>query len=420
MCVRSVSHLLLIVAFLAALLSPVGISTTSLTAAPRLEAAAAGLPTAVPAEFADLYATLDAKLKAIDGYISSRWRGDRHDVLFSTELLAANSNQGEALLRDQAWQSVILSLDALQALGVRGVKVAIKYPVLIPGFPRSAEYLDFFKRLSPELKRRNLTFLAQMTAGFREPAFSSLPVAGHYAGLTHERYRQEKRQMAETIIREIRPDYLTIENEPGTQAHNTGLSVTVQTFTDLVQHVLNGLDRRGVLVGAGAGTWDDLAYTQALARTGVDYIDMHIYPITGDFVVDRAFRIAEIARRAGKKVVLGEAWLYKARESDLRGSAVAAAPGLFARDAFSFWEPLDVEFLTVMGKLSHHMKIDFTSFFWSRYFYGYVEYSDATRRLPPVELFRLANREAARNMVATPPQPTRTGQAFQRLVRPGP
>jgi len=372
-----------------------------------------------PVQYVDLYAGLDAKLKAIDGVVTARSTGGKHDVTFSAELLPANANIGEPLFREQTWPAVLLNLDRLQQLGVRGVKVAVKYPVLIPSFPRSADYLEFYRRVGQELRRRNLKLLVQMTDGFRESAFSALPVEPYYAGLTWERYRREKRQMAETIIREIRPDYLTVQNEPGTQAHNTGLPMTVQNVTDLLEYVTRGLDKRGVLVGAGAGTWEDLAYAQSLARIGgLDYLDMHIYPITRDYVNDRAFRFAEVAQRAGKRVVIGEAWLYKASDQDLRAGNVAAAPGLFARDVFSFWEPLDAQFVTTVVKLSHAVKIDFTSFFWSRYFFGYADYSERTGRLSPGELSRLANAAAGRNMTADPPRMTQTGATLQRLIKP--
>ena len=373
---------------------------------------------APPPQYADLYAMLDAKLQTIDGLVSSRWSGAKSDA-FSAELLPANANIGEPLFREQTWSAVFLNLDRLQQLGVRGVKVAVKYPVLIPSFPRSADYLEFYRRVGQELRRRNLQVLVQMTDGFRESAFSALPVESYYAGLTWERYRREKRQMAETIIREIRPDFLTVQNEPGTQAHNTGLPMTVQNVTDLLEYVTRGLDKRGVLVGGGAGTWEDLAYAQSLSRIGaIDYLDMHIYPITRDYVNDRAFRFAEIAQRAGKRVVIGEAWLYKASDQDLRAGNVAAAPGLFARDVFSFWEPLDARFVTTMVKFSHAVKIDFTSFFWSRYFFGYVDHSERTGRLSPGELSRLANAAAGRNMTADPPRITQTGTTLQRLIKP--
>ena len=372
-----------------------------------------------PVQYVDLYAGLDTKLKAIDGVVTARSTGGKHDVTFSAELLPANANIGEPLFREQTWPAVLLNLDRLQQLGVRGVKVAVKYPVLMPSFPRSADYLEFYRRVGQEVRRRNLKLLVQMTDGFRESAFSALPVSPYYAGLTWERYRREKRQMAETIIREIRPDYLTVQNEPGTQAHNTGLPMTVQNVTDLLEYVTRGLDKRGVLVGAGAGTWEDLAYAQSLARIGgLDYLDLHIYPVNRDYVSERAFRFAEIAQRAGKRLVLGEAWLYKSSDQDLRAGNVAAAPGLFARDIFSFWEPLDARFVTTMVKFSHAMKIDFTSFFWSRYFFGYADYSERTGRLSPGELSRLANAAAGRNMTADPPRMTQTGATLQRLIKP--
>lgn len=374
----------------------------------------------VPAEYADLYAALVAKLKAADGAITSRWNGQKSDVIFSAELLPANGNIGEPLLRAEAWQAILLNLDVLQVLGVRGVRVATKYPILVTTFPRSGEYLELYKRLSQELKKRNLTWLAQMTDVFREPEFSTLNIGGYYAGLTLDRYKQEKRQMAETIIREIHPDYLTIMNEPATDQHNTGLPMTVQNFTEVVRSILSGLDRSGVQVGAGTGTWDDLSYMQSLARdTTVDYLDIHIYPISRDYLVERALSIGEIARRANKKLVIGESWLNKARDQELRRQAIAAAPVIFGRDVFSFWAPLDIAFVETIVKLSHYQKVEFASFFWSRYFFGYLEYSDGTRRLPPAELFKMANQAAARNMMASPPQLTPTGLAYQRLIKPG-
>ena len=377
-------------------------------------------PAEVPAEYADLYAALDARLRAANAYIGQRWAGERHDVIFSAELLAANGNQGETLLREQQKQAVTVYLDRLVYAGARGVKVAIKYPLLVQGFPRSAEYVEFFRWVGGEIRRRNLKMLAQMTPIFRDPTFSQVPIAPYYAGLTWERYKREKRQHLETLIREIRPEYVTIENEPGTASANTGLRFTPETMADVLTSVLGGLDKQGVLLGAGTGTWDELVYLQALARIpGLDYLDIHIYPINRDFLVDRAFRMGEVARRSGKRLVLGEAWLYKARDSDLGSAPVAAAAALFARDVYGFWEPLDVQFIETMGRLSHHLRIDFTSFFWSRHFYGYAEYSAATRRLPPSELFRLANQAAVQNMMADPPRLTRTGETFQRLSRSG-
>jgi hypothetical protein len=372
-----------------------------------------------PAEYADLYALLAGKLREANTLLVARGDAPR-DVTFAAELLAANGNQGEVLLRPQQMRAVEVYLDRMQVAGARGVKVGIKYPLLVDRFPRSAEYAAFFRRVAEEARRRNLRLLVQMTALFREPAFSQVPIEGYYATLTFDRYKAEKRQMAETIVREIRPDFLTIENEPQTASANTGLRITVAAFAELIRHVTDGLDRDGVRLGAGAGTWDDAAYVEALARIpGLDYVDLHLYPVNRDFLTDRPLRMAEIARRAGKRIVIGETWLYKARDRELAGAPVAAAPMLFARDVYAFWEPLDVEFIATMGRLSRAVGSDLTSFFWSRHFYGYVDYSEATSRLQPAQLFQLANRAAVANMTADPPRLTATGQAFRRLSTGG-
>ncbi len=371
----------------------------------------------VPSEYHDLYTLLETKLQAAERALSTHWDSQRYATVFGTELLAANSNQGERVLGAQAWQSILFNLDRIQFLGVRAVKVAVKYPILMPAFPHSREYLALYKKLGDELRRRSLKFLVQMMPGFKPSALSALPVESYYANLTLERYKQEKRQMAETIIREIHPDYLTVENEPTTAQENTGLPFTVQNFTEIVRYILDGLDRDGVLVGAGAGTWDNLAYLESLAQnTSVDYVDMHIYPVNFDFLIDKTITIADVTKQYNKKLVLGEAWLYKSRDTELGGPAVAAAPGLYARDVFGFWEPLDTKFVETIWKLSHFLKLDFASFFWMRYFFGYVEYTERTKNLSPAELFQLANLEAAKNMLQNPPKLTQTGLAFRRLI----
>src|SRR3989304_5563085 len=54
-----------------------------------------------PVQDAALYAGLDAKLKAIDGVVTARSTGGKHDVTFSAELLPAHPNTGEPLFPDQ-------------------------------------------------------------------------------------------------------------------------------------------------------------------------------------------------------------------------------------------------------------------------------------------------------------------------------
>jgi hypothetical protein len=369
-------------------------------------------PDSVPETFNALYQELDRELQKADKKISGLWNGQKGQTAFSVELLAANSHQGEILLRQDTFQGILLTLDRLKDLGVQGVSLGIMYPVLKPSFPRAAEYLDFYKRVSAEIKKRGFRLIVETTTIFPDPEFGILRV--DYSGMTLEEYKKEKRRMVETVLRELKPDFLSIDSEPLTQQRNTGVNLPVRNFLEVVQFVLKDLDRTGVKIGAGAGTWDDFAYFENLIKkTSLDYIDLHIYPLQRDFFLERTLRIAELAKAHGKKLSIGETWLYKAAEGEFAGLQ-AIQPQIFARDAFDFWAPLDGKFFEVMIKFSHHFQMEFCSFFWMRYLYGYLEYQPSTGDLPPLQLFQLANRIAYRNIVIN--NPTLTGKTLKRLL----
>jgi len=374
-----------------------------------------GFPEAgVPSQYRDLYYTLDSKLGDILSYVNSQWDGKTYGVNFAAELIAANGHRGEELLKPDSVQGVAFMIDRLKSLGVRGVKVAVKYPLLRPDFPNSNGYLEFYKKVSQEVKKRNLVLYVATGTAFRDPAFTSLRV--DYSGLTFEQFKVDMRRYVDTVLSNLQPDYLTITNEPETQKMNTGLDFSVQDVKELVEYVLDGLDRRGALVGAGSGTWDKIEYFQALAQIpGLDYLDMHIYPINRDFVVDRMFRMTEIARTSGKRLVLSEAWLYKVRDKEL-GTATATSAQLFARDVFSFWAPLDERFVETVVKLAHLLRIEFCSFFWIQYFYSYLEYDEQRNAMKPAQLFALVNVEAAKNIVSN--TLSTTGARFRGLIAP--
>jgi hypothetical protein len=200
-----------------------------------------------------------------------------------------------------------------------------------------------------------------------------------------------------------------------TQQRNTGVRYSVRDYTETVQFILKDLDRSGIKIGAGAGTWDSFGYFESLAKnTTVDYIDMHVYPIQRHFLIDNTLKIAELAHSYGKKLSVGEAWLYKASEKEFVGLE-ASQPAIFARDVYSFWIPLDEKFLEVMVKLSHHLKLEFLSLFWMQYLYGYLDYDKTTSTMKPIQLTRQVNGVAYKNIVLN--NPSQTGLTFQRLIK---
>ena len=64
-------------------------------------------------------------------------------------------------------------------------------------------------------------------------------------------------------------------------------------FAAYVNFLLNGLPRGDTKIGAGVGTWGDIAYAQALASTTtLDSIVTHVYPIVGKASLQQIINIS--------------------------------------------------------------------------------------------------------------------------------
>jgi hypothetical protein len=152
-----------------------------------------------------------------------------------------------------------------------------------------------------------------------------------------------------------------------------------------------------VNIGAGTGTWSspDVA-RKLLDETSIDYLEMHLYPISKE-TMRHAIEMARLARNHGKRVVMSEAWLYKAAPRELT-SDIAANAEIFKRDVYSFWFPLDREFLKLLTSFAQRHQVAYVSPFWSTYFFSSLPYDRNTKNLSYGELTALNNRQAARNI----------------------
>ena len=325
---------------------------------------------------------------------------------FGAELYLANSNRGEALLNEDAYASIGLQLRRLQELGVRGVTVTIHEDV-VGRSPRAGEYLALYDRIATDARDKGLALIVE----------SSASLVADYRLLTYDQYRQSRRAAIQRILAVVRPDYLAIGTEPTTEAGLTGYAelATPAGYGELIASLLVGLERGRTLVGAGAGTWEDRAYIEErLLSLDLDFIGLHVYPVGQDFL-PRIGELTELARRHGKRTVIGEAWLYKATDAELMAQLPPAQ--LFARDVYSFWHPLDQEFLRKMVEATRALGIDYTSAFWAQYFFAYLEYNELTARLSPAQLNALVGTEALKAMLQG--EVTPTGRYYRELITVG-
>ena len=351
---------------------------------------------AVPAAYQALYATLQDELNSAE----TRWPATPggQPPLYAAELLVADDNRGPVLLNQGTMPSVRLYLDRLQAMGIKSVKNAIQYPLLTPNFPDYARYLDFYRQVGQEIHQRGMVWVIQASILFANTPFS--PVTYNYSGLTFDAFMQQYRQMVVTIINELKPDYLTLIGEPDTAAHLTGLAELNRPDQEvrLINYVLGGLDRGNTAIGSGTGTWSPLQFVQGMAtQTSLDFISLHFYPMDKRFQ-SSADQMAEIAQQNGKYILITEAWLYKTDQPG-GGQNVAAAPEIYKRDAYSFWTPLDEQFIRVMDSYSRKYNVKILSFFWSNLFFGSIEYDPGMDNQPFQTIQKQVNQAATANLL---------------------
>ena len=368
------------------------------------------VPPEVPEGYRSIYREIDAEIDRQLPLIPLPWQQKKTATRFGVELPAADSNHGEALLSEGALQAAALSLDRLKTLGVQCVSLGLHYPILTRAHPRTNDYREFYRRVTAEIRKRGLTIVVEMGSAAREPELSRITV--DYGGLKREAFADGLREMAEAVIADIRPEFLTILSEPDTQTRNTGISFSPAEFAGTVRRVAAGLDHAGVKLGAGAGSWVSIDYFKALAGIAeLHYLDFHIYPVQYGFASDRILKAGEAARAKGKRVSIGAAWLYKASGREFNRISPAEA---FARDAFSFWQPLDANFIQLIVNLARTIDAEFCSFFGTKYLYAYIEHTPETSRLSAGRIMELGEHAAAENIRKG--NLSQTGERFKELI----
>lgn len=369
---RAACASLIVTAFLLAGLASAGHAA----AAPTLTAQA------VPPSYADLYAALSSRLASFETTVATRWNGTRSNVAFSAELLTANANRGTALLNASAYSGVQLELSRYAAMGLKAVTVSLGFPILDPAFfANVSEYqgfLAFYKRLAADVHADGMKLVIDAAVLF--PTYADLPVAAYYANLTYAEYIQRRVAMTVLTARELAPDWLAFGEEPDTEQSITGQPVNSPTaYTAFANAVTANVTAAGLTVpiGAGVGTWHPAwrGFAAAYAaNTSLAFVDVHVYPVNYDLLT-RLWDIADLVHAGGKAVGIGEAWLYKARDSEL--SSGVYFDSIFQRDAYDFWAPLDGRFLADLVNYSHAESLAFLSPYWSKFLHAYLSYATA-------------------------------------------
>ncbi|MGA2724719.1 MAG: hypothetical protein ABSG79_20200 [Bryobacteraceae bacterium] len=351
---------------------------------------AAGQCSSAPASLSAMCNQIEGDLDSFNTAVSAGWNGVKTPVAFGTEVTTADCNRGPAtLLAPGTFSQVLIQLNAFALVGVQSVTTCIGFPLLYEPFyeynndPQDyPKIVAFYQSFVSEAHKRGLKVVIETSVLFPSVA-TDLPLTKYYATLSEAEVTAGRGQNALTIAQQVQPDYLNLGSEPDTQAALLGLSAeyTPQEYATEIATITSQLRAAGIngkpLIGAGIGNWqtDGSSYLQALLNAGTDYIDLHIYSANLSFL-PLTVTYLDTARAAGKGVAISEAWLKKVTDSQMQGSEFAIIQALSADpyDNFSFWEPLDSEFLGELVKLSYWKNLYYLSPFSDDWFFAYLDY----------------------------------------------
>lgn len=369
----------------------------------------------VPGIFQPVYRELDQHLTR---FLRKHPTSSSHRPLRAASLLTVNAHVGKTMMSIDWRKTHELYLNRLKEIGAEAVVLEVSYPILTPGFHDYKEYLDFYKSIANSIRQRGMKVIVKHNTLL--PDYTLLAVKEHYRKLSKSAFGKERYVEAARIVKEVKPDYLSLVGEPGTHESAVGLDLSEREWVGYVALVVAQLEKdvpgHQTLLGAGAGTWESPLYFEGYARIkNLHYVDLHIYPLSNglqDYLqraVDWSRRVRQID--STKKVVIGEAWLYKAGAHELR--QIAMNKKIFSRDVHGFWEPLDVKFLQVLERIASNEQMDLHAPFWTRYFFAYVDAPpEEIMRLTPDQQMERANKAAFMALQAG--KTTATGKEFAR------
>jgi len=318
----------------------------------------------------------------------------------------ANSNVGPQLINTASWTPITEQIQELHAIGVQAVMVEVGFPMLYEPFLTSQgvsydQFVTFYQQVAASVKAAGMKLIVENDTLLSNDVQAGWNTAPFYATLDWEQYQEARAQTALTIAQVMQPDYMVVLQEPTTEANNSGQTnaATPAGSYSLLSQILASVNQAGVpgmQVGAGTGTsqLNVMDYIAEYVTLPLNFIDMHVYPINGDYLTV-TLQIASAAALAGLPVTMTECWLWKVNNSQLLS---LSTDQIRALNPFSFWAPLDAYFLQVMQNLAESTGMLFMDPFDSAYFAAYLEYDSSTENLTPSEILNEETSQASENL----------------------
>jgi hypothetical protein len=360
----------------------------------------------IPVEFQSTYPELQNDLNVFQLTLDSLWNRQTPMKLFSGGLPATDSNAGPALFDKNNPASIQEQLYAMQHAGANAATVVVSFPSLYqPYFDdpngglstgnSAQQYIEFYQQVKAAIHGMGMKMIVESNVIFTDGLSQGWPnLPPYFASLGWPAIADARTAMIVTIAEQIQPDYLIVQTEPDTDAAMTRypefndptddygyITQTLAALTAANQASPFGMHST-VLIEAGQGSWDYWPLQQLLlneaANPDLDGLDMHIYPINNlphnNFLAN-ALAIVQTVQASGKRMTISEAWMHKDNDNEFGVNKTSQASNR-ARSIYSFWAPLDQEFLQVLAKLGYYGNLDFITPFTDGQMEVYVNYYD--------------------------------------------
>jgi len=368
----------------------------------------------VPKKHQVLYTQLQGQVAAFASQIPGA--SGPGSVLRGAAWTAAGCDPAPTLLDDLRRQRALRELDALQRAGVQLVTLEVCYPLLSEQFQEPRPTLEHYANLANAVRMRGMRLLVRSRA--LPPTDGSIVARRYYLRIPRQRYFSERYEEAKAIALALQPDFLTLVTDP--QQDAAGLKLSLKDWRGSLRRTTAGLHGQlGDFVpalGAGAALSDGPELLDAFAAIpGLAYIELRVDRLATpkDNLLARLLSWPERIRAIdpGKRILIGAAWLAKATPQE---AAVPSQLGTLARDVYSFWAPLDIEFLRVLMRAARARNIEAVVVAQPRYLFAYLDFFDPTTfRATPLLLMELVDRQASAAMASG--RLSQTGTAFSAL-----
>lgn len=368
--------------------------------------------TTVPEKYKNLFNEYKTGLEKFNAFIDENPAKNTKPIIFGAELLAANSNRGQNLLNPLTPAAVELTLNAFKKMGIKGVTIGIGFPMYTDDIKLSKEYMEFYRNTAKLIHENKMTLCVKLFV--LHSGIVNLNSITDLSNMTVDKLKDAKKIMAQRIINELKPDYLTLCGEPDTESKLTQIQTLgdSRVYVDMIKYIVKDLKKGNTLIGAGQGAWGTAEFAKELVKFNIDFINVHVYPF-GNKVFDIMNQICLAAKQNKKRIIMDEFWLFKLE----RGETTSAdnRDNLYKKDHYSFWQPIDKLFITAMIKYAHLNNIEYVSPFWSNNFFSYLDYSSELERMSYLQENLKFNQTAADNMQAG--NLSETGKLYSELIK---